>query len=335
MLDKSPDEAPLYYAGTGALAMQTPEHNPASAQTESVPAHELFEDISREMEEHRLRLEESRQNQHIHIYAIVNQGRLTDAQRAEFKRATAQLEVLPLITDPKYKPLQPYAAVLVCPPNADAPPEERLAAVKHLFKYNSDIISGWLTSRYSPEAMAAHLENATYAYKLDGSAYFLFYHNPATLPLLRRLATQEWANWFFDPVFSWRYPVDTPTEEIWASIKGYGLDMLANPPAPPRLVMSEELWEAMAGDPYPYTLLDFLNTQPGLAFNSTCFGVRLAQVEDLLAQAKKAGIQSQSDLATYVTALLQEPTRAQEPRWQAAVQAAAQNSAPLRQYYYE
>jgi hypothetical protein len=263
------------------------------------------------------------------LYAIVDRSRLSDQARETFNARATRFKLAVLLTNPKYKSLQPHFAVLVY-----APPGPSIAqtvqSVESLFELNSDIISGWITTHLEPEALVAHLENATFAYKADESAYFLNYYDPLAPPILRELAPREWTKWFFGPLISWWYPFDTPTEETWRSIPGGGQAMAGEAV---RLVFTEELWDALAGDTFPYVLLDHLSAEEGLAFNSTCYGVRLAQVEDLLQQGKKNGLYKTSDLATYVRALLKDPSRARESRWEECVYNAAWGKAPLSDYF--
>jgi hypothetical protein len=266
------------------------------------------------------------------LYAIVDRARLTEQAREIFDARTKRFKHARLLNNPKYKSLYPYFAVLVYAHSPSPSPVQTVRRIESLFELNSDIISGWITSHLEPEVLVAHLENATFAYKADERAYFLNYYDPFALPILRELAPREWTKWFFDPLISWWYPFDTPVEETWRNIQGGGQAMAEEPV---RLVFTEELWDAFAGDPFPHTLLDVLNAEEGLAFNSDCYGVRLAQVEDLIQQGKKSGLYKQTDLVTYVRALLQAPERAKESLWEECVYNAAQDKAPLSDYFLE
>jgi hypothetical protein len=270
---------------------------------------------------------------YVHPYAVVDQARLTDEARKQLGEATKPgLKAIPLMDDPKYKNLQPYSAALICPAKPDLPINEYLALLRPLFGFNSDIVSGWITSKLAPPVLAKHLAGATYAYRADQYAYFLSYYDPAAVPLLHRLAPPDWKKWFFGPLVSWWYPTDTPREEFWHRAEG-GTWPEAAPPV--RLEFPEELWDAMATDPYPYALLDFLNGQEGVKFNSDCYGVRLAHVEMLLEEGRAQGLTGREDLGIYVTALLKDPALEKEPRWQGAVRAAAEGRAGLAKYFVE
>ena len=281
----------------------------------------------------------------VYLYAVADQGRFTEKQRKTFKAQTVSLRVTPLILDPRFENLRPHYAALVYPVFGERPdlsPSWIFRTVSRLFRFDSNIISGWITSHFPPEVLVEHLSGATYAYRPPedeespkDNAFFLSYYDPLVLPLLHRLAPSRWTEWFFRPIISWRYPIDTAAEEQWNRIAGARLhpshyDRLARPA---RLDIPDELWDAMISDPLPYALLDFLNTQSGLAFNSDCYGVRLAQVESMLEDARARGLSREEDLGAYVAALLQEPDLLREPRWQESVQSAARGQMPLSTYF--
>lgn len=298
-------------------------YNTTDTNPKSVRASELRAAILEEMESQRPDLQ-------TWLYAIVDRARLTDKTRAAFTARAAKFKLAQLLNHPKYKSIHPHFAALVYSPYSGSTPAQTVRMAESLFEFDSDIISAWITSHLEPETLAAHLENATFAYKADNSGYFLSYYDPSAPPILQKLAPREWTNWFFGPLISWWYPFDTATEEVWRKIEGSRQEAAAEPV---RLVFTEELWDAMAGDLFPYKLLDYLNTQEGLAFNSDCYGVRLAQIEDLLQQAKKNGLYKATDLTTYVGTLLQDPMCAKDPRWEECVIATARGEAPLSDYF--
>jgi hypothetical protein len=308
------------------------EHIPkvAPAPTTHVPADELPWAILRELEEHR--------HAPVYLYAVVDQGRFTEKQREIFREQTLNLRVTPLILDPRFESLRPHYVALVYP--ASGGKSDPFEAVFHLFSFDSNIISGWITSHFPPDILIEHLSGATYAYRLSeeesespkDNAFFLSYYDPLYLPLLHRLAPPRWTEWFFGPIISWHYPFDTAAEELWSRITGMSAchGSLAHPV---RLDIPDELWDAMISDPLPHVLLDYLNTQSGLAFNSGCYGVRLMQIETLLEDARALGLNREEDLGAYVAALLQEPELSREPGWQESVQSAARGKMPLSSYF--
>ncbi|MCL2876778.1 MAG: hypothetical protein FWF12_10965, partial [Betaproteobacteria bacterium] len=166
-----------------------------------------------------------------------------------------------------------------------------------------------------------------FAWDMDKSRYLMRYYDPLITPVLHRLADKQWKTWFFGPVIAWWYPVASPTEETWSRIEGYGE---AVPHDPVQLILTEELWDALSSDPFPFRLLNLMEQKFPSRFSSDCYGVRLAKVEDVLASGRKYGLKTSDDLTIYALALLEEPGRANDPRWQAAVRMAAMSDESLK-----
>ena len=260
-----------------------------------------------------------------HLYALLDMGRIQGQLREEVADKLETSCAIPLINDPKYAQIKYHCAQLVSDP--DGSDEELLKAWGDC---NGDVVSAWIVSRTSMPTLARHLCNAAFAYDQNKVRYVLRYYDPLSLPILYRLADKQWLHWFFLPMDAWWYPVATPMEETWSRIEGGGRP-IALPPKEP-LVMGEELWDALAGDPFPYQLVEFVEKEKPSLFGDMCYGVRLAKIEDLLKAGESNGLEQADDLFIYVTALLEVPSRAEEPLWQAALQKAVANEAPLRTY---
>jgi len=65
----------------------------------------------------------------------------------------------------------------------------------------------------------------------------------------------------------------------------------------------------------------------------SCYGVRLARIDILLEEAQRQGLAKRSDLALYVSAMLQTVGLAKDARWQDAVRCAAAGERSLDAYF--
>jgi hypothetical protein len=83
----------------------------------------------------------------------------------------------------------------------------------------------------------------------------------------------------------------------------------------------------------PYHLLNVAEENFPHAFKESCYGVRLAKIEEMLDAGKQVGLRKKDDLTTYVLSLLEEPTRMQEERWRLAVRQAVSGQQPLTAYF--
>jgi len=195
---------------------------------------------------------------------------------------------------------------------------------------DGDVISAWIVSKSDGKQMAKHFRANTLAYDANEQEYLLRYYAPRILPILHREADKNWARQFFNPIIAWWYPVATPTQETWSRIEG-GKQQAGEMKMP--LILSGELWDAMINDPFPHNLLTVAEQKFPSAFENDCYGVRLAKVESLLKAGKEKGLETRDDLFVYAMALLEEPEREKEPRWQEAVRKAVADEAPLRMYF--
>lgn len=259
------------------------------------------------------------------LYAVIDMGRIQGAPRAGVAQKLENFSYFPLVNDPRYEQLKWHGALLVSGLGSKDD-----ALLNEWGASSGDIISAWVVSRVGPKILAAHLQRAAFAYDADKARYLFRFYDPLITPVLHRLADKEWAQWFFGPVVAWWYPVATPSEETWGRIAGGGkLNISREIP----LVLSEELWEALKSDPFPYRLLNFAEQKYPHFFEGACYGVRLAKVEGLLAEGKGQGLSLPDDLAAYVLALLEQPSRADEAYWQDSVKRAAAGKSALNVYF--
>jgi len=260
-----------------------------------------------------------------HLHALIDMGRIQGDLRVEVEKRLEVFSSTPLLDDPRYEQLKQHGALLVSGLKHDD-----VALLDEWGACNGEIISAWIVSEMRIFALIEHLRQAVFAYDMNNVRYLLRFYDPLITPVLHRLADKKWVDWFFSPMRAWWYPVATPTEETWSRIAGGGKLMLGKTES---LVLTEELWDALKSDPFPYRLLNFAEQKYPSFFESDCYGVRLAKVESLLETGKKQGLNTQNDLTAYVLALLEDPMRAEEPRWLEAVQRAVAGYAPLKNYF--
>jgi hypothetical protein len=263
-----------------------------------------------------------------HLAAVIDMGRLSDALRPEVMRKIEQeLESHPLLADPEFAELSPRGAFLVSCRSNDSLQHFRL--LRNFHAAGSDIVSAWIASVLPPTQMAEHLRRSAFAHDAK-QRYLLRYYDPLITPVLHRLAPPEWTRWFFGPMIAWWYAVDTPEGESWARLEG-GAQPSRTEPVP--LMLTEELWEGLANDPFPYRLLNFIEQKYPTLLKDECYGIRLARIEDLLEAGRQHGLSAPNDQIAYVLALLEKPERANDPRWQTTLQMAAAGTTSLDRYF--
>jgi hypothetical protein len=261
-----------------------------------------------------------------HLYTLIETGRVPEKERPQIMdRLNAYKAHFLLPEDPRYEQMKEHGPMLV------AHPEGNAALLSAFGRCNSNIVSGWLLSKLEAQPLAVHLRHAMRARGPDRKGYLMRWYDPFIAPTLLRLGNPVWLQWLLGPITGWWYPVDTPRQETWSRVTG-GNETTAPVPVPP-LRISEELWEALVSDPLPYSLLNYAEKAFPCAFESDCYGVRLAKIEDMLSMARQQGLREQEDLMVYVLSLLEVPSRSREEHWQTSVQRASTGQAPLTAYY--
>jgi hypothetical protein len=266
-----------------------------------------------------------------YLYALIEMGQLSDDEKDERRRQFAAVyDARPLLKVPGYEVLTPHGPVLVSHTLQPGDPFSTIISMDHMLASKPGSISAWLVSAVPPAPLAKHFEQAAVALNKERKPHLIRWCAPHGLPILHKLADRQWVRWLFGPLASWWYPIVTKRGETWRRLEGGGQN---TPAAPVQLVMTEELWEALAGDPFPYQLVNFLEQQDASMFQSDCYGVRVAQVEEIIADGRSKGLSSQADLTMYVTGLLSEPELLRQANWQAAIANAASGKAPLKTYF--
>lgn len=267
------------------------------------------------------------------LYLLIDMGRLPDELRPEVLEKLKAFKFFSLVKDARdkrYEGLEAHGPLLVADSANNANNVKPL--LEAWGECNSNIVSAWITSNVRADILATHLRRARFAVDANDKHYLLRWYDPLITPVLHRLAEKEWVRMLLFPILGWWYPIATPTEETWHRIGG-DAHMTIHRIMPP-LRMTEELWAALESDPFPYQLLSFVEEKLPSVFDADCYGVRLAKIEELLDVGKKQGLSTRNDdLTVYVLALLEEPARATEPRWQAALNAAVAGFTPLKTYF--
>jgi hypothetical protein len=259
-------------------------------------------------------------------YALIDMGRIQGDLRQQVVKKLEKFNFIPLLDEPGYQQLKAFGVLLIYGPDHD-----NTDLLDAWGDCNGDIISAWIVSRLSAQRLATHFSQTTHAVDASDTSYLLRYYDPKIIPILHRFADQEWARRFFDPIKVWWHPVATPTHEYWNPIKGH--DRLTPLQKKMPLILTDELWDALETDPFPYQALNALEKELPFCFTSDCYGVRLAQIESLLDSGKNEGLKTHDDLFVYARALLENPDRTGQADWQAALRQAVAEEAPLAAYF--
>jgi hypothetical protein len=266
-----------------------------------------------------------------HLLALVELGGLDEGVRQTFLDGhSSGARSHTLFYDEEFAELVPYGPSIIS--HEDGPQ----ALLDDLKKYDGDTVSAWIISALPAAELARYLGNFTLARQTAKDRHVLRYYAPEVLPRLREIANRRWWQTLFKPVVQWWYPFATTQTQNWRVIKGEGKQPEAKFFHLRRwLTLTEELWEALVSDPLPYKLTDTLQQQAPELFESDCYGVRVAQVGELLNEARQNGLTDQTDYLTYVWYALADRTLVQGTRWRNAVCRAAAGEAPLNKLYMD
>ena len=236
------------------------------------------------------------------LVAIIEPSLLTTEQ-ADVLAATG-LPRWPLLYQPAVAPLYLHGPVLL---DLSGQPFERLQALAQ--RLPEAALHGWLGSPLSAQQLAWHLGDAQACEDSNGKPLLLRSHSARVLPLLYARSDADWHAWLFGPVGVWW----CPGPQGWQAHAGAGLSEV--PPYRP-IRLDEPLLQALGQDSQALALLAHLQQQRPEVFRSDCHGERLAQIETLLADARKHGLQQPADLACYVAgSLLAGTPLSQDLNW--------------------
>jgi hypothetical protein len=260
-----------------------------------------------------------------HLSALVELGGLDEGVRQTFLDGHSPgARSHTLFLDKDFDELVPYGPVLIS--HEDGPQ----ALLDDLKKYDGDTVSAWIISALPAAELADYLSNFVHARQTKQDRYVLRYYAPEILPRLHKMANRRWWQTLFEPVVCWWYPFATEQEQYWRAFTGEGKQPDAEFFHLRRwLTLTEELWEALESDPLPYKLTDTLQQRAPDLFESDCYGVRVAQVEALLAEAREQGLKTETDYLTYIWCTLAQPTIRRDVRWNEAIRRAASGIAAL------
>ncbi|WLG93452.1 DUF4123 domain-containing protein [Pseudomonas sp. FP198] len=267
-----------------------------------------------------------------YLVALIDMATLPEETQQKLIENLGDL-LAPLFLAPgleKLRPLGPHLAV-----SYEATHKGNSALLDRLSPYGSNEIVAWITSTLSPDALVQHLSQATFVDTETGERHLLCYYDSLVTPKLVRHAPKPWRDWLLAPIVSWWYRGATPQYEQWHRVRGQAQPSPAQPS--PELVITTELWHALASDPLPHRLLDTLEkTSPGV-FSTPCHGVRLALIESLLNKGKSLGLIDHHNLIDFVFLNLQNTSEQLEnsANWHVAVQLSAKGKGRLSQLYLQ
>lgn len=263
-----------------------------------------------------------------YLAAIVDMAVVPEEQRLSLMNELSS-KLYPLLLDPELGPLQPLGALLIGGNGSGAGQYE--AVLSQIDGRLESLVQAWITSVLPPAELALHLSGATYAIGNSQERYLLRYYDPMVTPVLYEHADREWVSWFFGPVLSWWFAGATQEKSLLYRIPGRGRNPITKSTQPLRL--NDVLWHALESDPLPHRLLRTLETEAPHVFQSSCSGIRLAQIEAQLNAARQSGLTLHEDLIAYVMVGLTRSWEASKTdgRWKEALSRAVSGDQPLQQ----
>lgn len=231
------------------------------------------------------------------LYALVDMGWVSEAVRDELDEQFYDY-IYPLLSEREFKKLSPLGAHLIAAKNGTL--EAQHALFSSLSRYNSDVVSVWITSVLPPQELCEHLEQAAVAYQEDGKRFLIRYYDPLITPILYGEAGHEWQQWFFSPILSWWFAQVSPQQVQWHRLAGYGGRAAAGEVSTaPKLILSDALMCALEKDPLPFQLLTDIEERNRVVFNTECRNMRLSQVREYVGMAQKQGFTSRQHLLEF------------------------------------
>lgn len=264
-----------------------------------------------------------------HLVAVCDMAGLDEELRNAVRERFAG-NTFPLLRDPAWSALHPYSPVLLGASSADSKGHNKLLGA--FLGSLRNALHGWIVSTVAPERLAEHFARANVARGPDGAAYLLRYYDPLVLPVLYQEAPRQWWRAFIGPVASWWVPKGDTKVLRWGKVPGPG-DSTAT--SLPPLMVDQALWRGLTGDALPHRLLQSLEAQAPELFDTACRGVRLARIEILVSNARKAGLSTHDDLHDYVYLSLAQGAAnlAADHGWLTAMRAAVAGEGQLGDLY--
>ncbi|WP_425929589.1 DUF4123 domain-containing protein [Pseudomonas sp. NyZ201] len=264
-----------------------------------------------------------------HLVAVCDIAELDEELRNAVRERFAG-DTFPLLRDPAWSALHPYSPVLLGAASADSRGHTKLLGT--FLGSLRNALHGWIVSTVAPERLVDHFAQANVARGPDGAAYLLRYYDPWVLPVLYQEAPREWWRAFIGPVASWWVPKGDTKVLRWGKVPGPGD---SNPTSLSPLMIDQALWRELTGDSLPHRLLSSVETQAPDLFDNPCRGVRLARIEILVSNARKAGLSTHDDLHDYVFLSLAQGAAnlAADRCWLTAMRAAVAGEGRLGDLY--
>jgi hypothetical protein len=237
---------------------------------------------------------------------VIELGLLPETSRFQL---FAEQAVFPLLHQPEVADLRHTGPALV---DLSGQSYSNYLALRE--QLNPAALHGWLSSRINITELQQHFGDALACRDLDGEPLLIRSYAHNVLPILHARSELAWHSWLFGPVVGWWLPAAPD----WQRLQGLALSTL---PAYEPIELDQPLAQALSVDPHAQALLAELESQAPEVLACECYGERLNQVTQALAQARQAGLTRPPDQYFYALySMLGGQPINQHPNWPAMLQ---------------
>ncbi|MCU1720353.1 DUF4123 domain-containing protein [Pseudomonas sp. 5P_5.1_Bac1] len=198
-----------------------------------------------------------------------------------------------------------------------------------LVEIAGDVPCAWLVSALEPSRLANHLGQAATARGPDGASFLLRFYSEQAFPMLQARHDLPGIAELLAPIHSWWALEPHDERNAWRHYEGHNRpDHYGIPP----IRLDQACWDALTGSPLRFQLCDLLQQErtPGKTENG--HAIRLARVQQLLAEARQCGLHRPADQKDYVIFLTRHGSDLRtNAAWQAALTDARDDAKPLAQ----
>lgn len=267
-----------------------------------------------------------RESPRYRLTAIIEMAKLSVADREKLKEHYDQC-CWPLLQQEHFANLRDIGPWLFgARPGSDASGQYDFLWV--LGRQAGNAVYGWLISAMPPEQLAKHLSHANVVAGTDGETCMLRYHTSPALRVLNARRDLPGVTDLLAPIYHWWVPVAHPKKTLWYRVLGHNRPDTIHPPT---LVLDEDCWKALAGDPLSHRLAQILqNKKPIPALPENCHGTRLGLIDHYLDAAREQGLSRDDDLITHALMMAENGEELDRtPAWHEAVAAARDHQSSL------
>lgn len=262
------------------------------------------------------------------IAAIVEMSRLEVPARATLLAKYGE-HAVPLLLQPEFANLRDHGAWLFNPPPASTTHGQRefMQSISHSA---GEAACGWLVSRLQPTELSEHLACANNVTGPDGREFLLRQHTEDAVRTLHARRELPGVRSWLMPLHSWWIPLARHSSNCWERLPGFDQPHLREPFT---LEVDPQCWAALQGDPLRGHMAEQLEVLlAGAGQASRSHAMRTAQAGHFLAEGRRVGLASQSDLATYTGLMcLYGDALESLPLWQDALSDARDGVSPLNE----